>query len=194
MKLTFLTNKAAITVMSGAAILGVAAAGLFWGSAAPAKAATALEAGPPARDPKFVETMFANMKLRLQIQQNNLSLTDTLVSETQRRIDDLKAEGQDTSALETALAEYKSKVASAQQAYNEAQAIIDAHAGFGANGKVVDAAQAKETVKSAGEAIRDVHRALREAIRTLRHAARGGHRDLKPGAAPPAASPSLQLP
>jgi hypothetical protein len=96
------------------------------------------------------------------------------------RIDELKGRGKDTSALEAALASYEGKVGEAQVLHDEAVATLSTHTGFDADGKVTDAAAARETLKSAGEKMREAHRLLRPALEELLKALREFRRDNRP--------------
>ena len=73
---------------------------------------------------------------------------------------------------------------SAEHAHDEAAAILDAHAGFNGGGKVTDAAQALETVKSAGSALREAAQVMVGAAKDLQ----GGRQGLARGAPAPAAA------
>jgi len=150
--------------------------------AAPAVPAFAEEGAPPApersRDRgERLEQAFEREQDWLERQAGNLDKAEAVAEKLGGLIEKAKANGVDTGDLETALAAFEASIAQARQAHDEAAAIIDAHAGFNGGGKVTDAAQALETVKSAGAALReaagtmkDAGQALREAVRAWRQA------------------------
>jgi hypothetical protein len=91
-----------------------------------------------------------------------------------------KAKGKDTSALEQALATFRQKLATARTAWQSASDTLATHAGFDAQGKVTDAATARETLKSARSAMLSAHATvvgarveLRQALAAFRKANRG---------------------
>jgi hypothetical protein len=96
-------------------------------------------------------------------QQQRLDNTAKVISETQQYIDKQNAAGKDTSVLVSALNTYKAAVTTAQGDHSTAQGILDTHAGFDASGKVVDAEQARATVKDAGIAQREFHLVMNQA-------------------------------
>jgi hypothetical protein len=143
--------------------------------------ATVQAAGPEGDpDPARLERMYARLTEALAGQAERFSRIDEKAANVQTRINDLKAEGKDTSALETALSDYNAKVDDAKALYAEAAAILEAHTGFDASGKVVDAVAARETLKSAGEKMRAAHRELRPAMGDLLKALREFRRDNRP--------------
>ncbi|MCL5959687.1 MAG: hypothetical protein M1358_10315, partial [Chloroflexi bacterium] len=99
-------------------------------------------------------------------------LPGELAAKVQSYIDNQKAKGKDTSSLETALANFKAAVATAQSDYDTAKSTLDARAGFDANGEVTDIAQARSTVQTAGKAERQFHQTMRKATVDLRKALR----------------------
>ncbi|MCF6278620.1 MAG: hypothetical protein L3J16_07730 [Anaerolineales bacterium] len=112
----------------------------------------------------------------------------------QRLIDKANQKGLDTAAVQAALDAFAQAIADARVIYDNAQTIIDAHAGFDADGKVSDAAEAAETLKSVGEQLKALRetvspsgKALREAIKAFREA---NPRPVKPTDSAPAFAPS----
>jgi hypothetical protein len=95
-----------------------------------------------------------------------------LGDKVQARIDELKAQGRDTSALEAALASYRDEIAAAQASHSTAADILSAHAGFDADGHVTDPEQARHTVLDARQALQDARLTLRKAVLDLRIAIR----------------------
>jgi hypothetical protein len=75
------------------------------------------------------------------------------------------------------LAESERELTAAEQTHDEAAALIDAHLGFNAGGKVIDRQQALETVRNARAALREARQTLRDALRDLRDACRAWRED-----------------
>ncbi|MBV6451518.1 MAG: hypothetical protein MHPDNHAH_02262 [Anaerolineales bacterium] len=108
----------------------------------------------------------------------NLGKTEKFVAKVQKLIDHAAQNNKDVSAVQAALDAFEDAALNdAKPIYESAQEIIDAHAGFDANGKVTDPEQAKETVHALGEkmkAIKDAMggtgKALREALQAFREA------------------------
>jgi hypothetical protein len=98
-------------------------------------------------------------------------------------IQTLGDEGQDVSELEAALEEFEAALAEALGFYQQAADVLNEHAGFDENGKVIDRQQAAETVRAAGRSLRDGRRALKEGVIDLRRAVRDWRRDHRPGPA-----------
>jgi hypothetical protein len=169
---------------------GLAALSLALGAVAPAFAA---EAAPPAPDPARRDERLSRLLERelnwLEAQADHLARAGEAAGKVQDFIDTARAEGKDTAGLEAALVDFQATVAEAQAAHDEAHAILDARAGFDAQGQVVDARQARETLADAGRALRDGHFHLRQAERELRQEMREFRRENRPR---PAGMPTPQ--
>jgi hypothetical protein len=140
--------------------------------AVPAAPAFADEEDPPSaersRDGSTrLETAFAREKGWQSRQSANLARAGTAADKLGALIEKAKANGVDTGDLETALAQFEGQLASAEESHGEADAIIGAHAGFNAGGKVTDSEQALETVKSARDALGDAAETLKGAVQDL---------------------------
>lgn len=98
----------------------------------------------------------------------------------QEWIDTLAEGGQDVSQLQAALDSFEAGLAEAQGHYEEAKAVLDAHAGFDDDGKVTDREQAAETLRQAGHSLRDSRRALKDGALELRRAVRDWRREHRP--------------
>jgi hypothetical protein len=103
--------------------------------------------------------------------------SDFFVENLQGLIDRAKENGKDVTALQAALDAFKVALAHAKSVYKSGQAIVDAHEGFDANGKVTDPEKAKETVRVMGEKLKEIRtamdgtgKALKEAIKAFREA------------------------
>lgn len=170
------------TLVSGLALLG-----LLFGGAAPAYAQ---ETTPPAPDPARQAARLENVLQRelrwLEGQADHLAKAGEIAAKTQEFIDKAKGEGKDTSALEAGLTAFQARVAEAQAAHDQAQAVLSAKAGFDADGKMTDAQLARRTLADAGQALRQGHFILRQAERDLRQAVRDFRRANRPQ---PAAQP-----
>ena len=187
--MTLISRKATFTLLAGLAALS-----LFFSAAAPAFAQTETPpapgtgprlppAGPvdPARRTERLERLLQRELNWLEGQSQHLAKAGEAVTRTQEFIDQAKAEGKDTGGLETALAAFRAELAEAQAAHDQAQALLDARAGFG---KASDPQAARQTVAEAGQALRRAHFTLRQAETDLRQAVREFRRANRP--APPA--------
>lgn len=166
--------------LTGFAACAIALAGIV---AAPVSTARAdAQAGTPPQGVSNarLEYRLKQTKLLLQGQQNRIDLARLAAEEAQDRIESLKAEGKDTASLESALAIFNDQIDEAQARHDEAQDIIDAHAGFDAKGKVTDAEQAKTTLRDARVAMREAQEILRNAGREFRQAVRDFRLSNKP--------------
>ncbi len=137
-----------------------------------------------------LEKAFTAEQNRLGVQQANLDKTNTLVTRVQSLIDNAKAKGEDTSALESALATFQSQVGNARSAHATAASILSTHAGFNPNGKVTDATAAKQTVLDARQALQNAATQMTQAVQDLKSAVQAW-RDTHPQAVPTAAAPGL---
>ena len=102
---------------------------------------------------------------------------DQRITKGQELINKARANGKDTSAVQTALVAFSAAVKQAQPIYQSAQGIVSSHSGFDANGQVTDPAQALTTVQGLGGKFKDIHQllqgprvALRDAIKAFRQA------------------------
>lgn len=134
---------------------------------------------PPAQmpDPSRLEQGYQRLLEISDRQGEHLEGISERVAKIQARIDKLKADGKDTRALEEALQNYLAQVEEAKIIHAEAEAILAVHEGYDSQGKVIDAAAAKETLKSAGGKLRDAHQELRPAWRDLLKVMREFRRD-----------------
>jgi uncharacterized protein YukE len=105
--------------------------------------------------------------------------SDQILSKAQDLINKAKANGKDTSALQSALDTFSQAVKQAEPVYQSAGGILSSHQGFDANGNVIDRTQAIATVKDFAsqlknirQLLRDPRKALREAIKAFRAANR----------------------
>jgi TolA-binding protein len=165
-------GKTIWTIASGLLVLALTAAAFV---AAPAPPAFADDGTPPSagrsRDRgALLERAFEREKDWLARQDDNLGKAEAGADKLAGLIEKAKANGVDTRDLEAALAQFRGQIGSAKHAHDEAVAILDAHAGFNGGGKVTDAAQALETVKGAGSALREAAQVMTGAAKDLRAA------------------------
>ncbi len=162
------------TMVGGLLVLALTAAAFLVVPAAPAYAD---EEDPPApersRDRgELLEQAFEREKDWLARQSDNLAKAGGAGDKLGELIEKAKDRGLDTADLEAALAQFQAGLASAQASHDEAAAIIDAHAGLYGGGMVTVPDQARETVKSAGAALREAMQMLKGAGQGLRDAVR----------------------
>jgi hypothetical protein len=137
---------------------------------APTSTAYADDGTAAAPGGKALEKAYQRELKWLSIQQEHLNKAGEFTGKVQTFIDEQKAKGKDTSALEAALAAFNQQVAAAQGEHDNAASILSAHAGFDENGQVTNREAARETVKSAHEALANARKTLWQAERELRKA------------------------
>jgi hypothetical protein len=125
---------------------------------------------------------------RLRLQDVRLKTASQYAGKIDQLIAKLKAKGQDTAALEQAVAAFRTGITQARAEWQAASATLATHAGFDGAGKVTNADQARATLKDAHGHMEQAHTIARGAYQKL-HAAiaayRKAHRELKEPAAPP---------
>lgn len=158
--------------------LALVAAALPWTSvfAAPAADPTT----PPADGEKSntrIESLWTREQNAVERMGKVLDRSNTMTEKVQTWIDRAKENGKDVTALQAALDAYKQAVQEAGPMYEQAQSIVNEHAGFDADGKVTDREQAIQTLKDLGAQLKDLRgqigtpgKALREAIKAFREA------------------------
>jgi hypothetical protein len=174
-------------ISSGLLVFGLTAAAFVAVPASPAYADDGLPpSGERSRDRgTLLEKALEREKNWLSRQGDNLARAEAGAGKLEELIETAKANGVDTSDLEAALSKFRSQMARAEHPHDEAAAILGAHAGFNGGGKVTDAAQALETVKSADNALRDAAQVMLGATRDL-HAAIQAWRQAHPRPQAPA--------
>ncbi len=153
-------------------IVGVAAFAMPGGSAA-AQTPTPQPTVPQAR----IGLANARLERTLQAEQATLERMtrhfdrlDQLVTRVETLITRAKENGNDVSALETALAEFKSEESDARVVLNSASSLLAAHPGFDANGKVTDRAVAKTTLDDGHTKFQDIRAVIVDGAKNLRDA------------------------
>ena len=161
-----------------AVLAALVAVGISFGSAsaAPAKPTTPKPANAGLSHTYKVE------QDRLKLQDVRLKNADKHAGKIDEIITKLKAKGQDTAALEQAVAAFRAEIVKARAEWQAAGATLSTHAGFDADGKVTDADQARATLKDAHGHMEQTHAIARAAYAKL-HAAvvayRKAHREVK---------------
>ena len=148
-------------------------------SAAPAKPAPSTNTG--------LSRSYKVEQNRLKVQEVRLKNADRHAGKFDALIARLKAKGQDTAALEQAVATFRAEIVKARAEWQSASATLSTHAGFDAAGKVTDADQARATLKDAHSHMEQAHVIAHAAYVNL-HAAfvtyRKTHREVKEPLAP----------
>ncbi len=156
--------------ISGMAVALLAALAL----AAAMPATKALAAPTPGALGQAADKALANFLTREQnvydAQTHRLEVADKLAAKIQDWIDKLKAKGKDTGGLEAGLAAFNTQITQAKAAHDQAGQLLQAKAGFNADGTVADRDQAHATVLDIRTALRTAHLALVMAMPDLRKA------------------------
>jgi hypothetical protein len=155
---TFRHFQSGMIKWAGGLLAALLVAGL---ALAPAYAAESSAAGTP---PGPVDQLLANLFQReqswLSVQTHTLADANTIAANAQNWINTLKAQGKDTTPLETALAAFNGQVAGAQTAHDTAAGLLATHAGYDASGAVTDAAQAATTLRQGYQSLQQAHLTL----------------------------------
>ncbi|MCL4561772.1 MAG: hypothetical protein M1281_14335 [Chloroflexi bacterium] len=190
-----LIGASSVTLLAGAVFL--VPSGLVQAAVSPQTGTppTSPSTTPSAQQTARLENLYQRELKALAAQGTRLNNVDALVVKAQDAINRLKANGKNVVPLQTALDDFNATLPSAEAAHASAQMILDAHAGFDANGKVTNLNQARQTVLTAGQDLRAAHRILTNAVRDLRrvvriyrHAAAGSNPAAPAGT--PAATPT----
>jgi exonuclease VII small subunit len=122
----------------------------------------------PDQDGALLENLLVRERLALSNQQSRLMLSHTVAESTQEYINRQQQAGKDTAALEAALAAFNQAIASSEANNASAGALLANPAGFDADGQVVDANAALQTLRDAGRLLRQAHLTLTQATLDLR--------------------------
>jgi hypothetical protein len=110
-----------------------------------------------------------------EVQEGNMEKAANAIDKIEAAIDKAQSLGIDTGQAEALLASARSQLAAAEDKHEVAGAILNAHAGFGSDGRVLDREQAGDTCRTGRDALanaRDALRDMREIGRELRQIAR----------------------
>lgn len=160
-------------------VLGLCAVALLagvWVSPAAAQEPTTT----PAREYVRLEYALKRLTIRADVQQDLIEGARQYADLTEEFIEDQQTAGRDTSALEAALSTFRAEIDQAQALNAEANQVLDEKAGFDADGKVVDRAQAADTIESAKRALQDARQTLAIAAQDFRQAVRDYRQDQRP--------------
>lgn len=131
-------------------------------AAFPATAAFAQEQTPPKpvlTDEKLAE-LWAKESEAYERMGKLFTDSDERIAKAQELIDNAKANGKNTSELQTALDNFAAALKKAKPIYESMNGIFASHQGFDANGKVTDSDKAKETLKQARDKFGEIKSAL----------------------------------
>lgn len=124
-----------------------------------------------------LEKIWARLQHVYEREGRMMNRAGELTARIQTLIEKMNANGKDTAALQSALDAFEQAVEEAKPLYTEIEAIINAHAGFDAEGKVTDREQAIATLKDLAGKMKELRqtvgetgKALREAIKAFRKA------------------------
>jgi hypothetical protein len=178
---TFFSQKlavlAAVVVTVALAVTGLALvpASVFAQSSGPTPTVTpnAPAANPSGakKGPNLAQA-YKREQRAAKVQARNLDKATKAEDRAQTLIDKAKENGKDVSALESALAAFKSAVAEAKGSNSQAAQILATHAGFDGAGKVTDPTAALKTIEDAGKALKDGRTGVKEAGSALQDAAK----------------------
>jgi hypothetical protein len=119
-----------------------------------------------------IEKGFQRVKSWYEKQGNFLDKAGQAIDKTQKLINKANEKGLNVSTVQSALDAFKATLPAVEAAHKKAGVIISAHNGLDANGKVVDAKIAAQTVKDAAAALQEGRQAHLGAGKTLREAVR----------------------
>ena len=125
-------------------------------------------AARPTQDPIYLTNLLTREKLALSNQASRLEMSGKVAQTTQTYIDAQKANGKDTSGMESALAAFNQAIGTAQGYHDQAAKILANPAGFDSNGQVTDAKTARDTLHTAAIPLRQAHTTLTSAALNLR--------------------------
>ena len=180
--------------IAGLSVSGLVLAGIF--AAVPPNAAYAAPATPPApaqtqqtRNARL-EQAYQREQKWLSTQQDNLNKMNAVADKVQQFITTQQGKGKDVSALQAALATFKSQITTAQASHTMAANVLSTHLGFDATGHVTDAVEAHQTSLDARQSLRDAHDVMRQAVNDLHRAVRAWRQANGPQAAKATPTPS----
>ncbi len=111
---------------------------------------------------------------------------EEFIARVQETIDRAAADGQDVAAAQAALEAFQAAAAQSRPLLEEAQALVEEHAGFTADGQISDPEQATATVQAVGDLLRQIRQLMAPAGKDLRQALR----DLRPAKDQPSIQPA----
>jgi len=166
-------------------IVAVLAAALAF-AASPFTAARAADDEPPPAEGRNgrLERNWARQLRALEHLGRAFDASDEHLGKLQDLIDKAAAEGKDVASLQAALDAFEAALTGARPAFASAQEIANAHSGFDADGKVIDAEQARSTMQEMRVKLQEIKSQLGGTGRALRQAVRAFHEANKPAEPP----------
>jgi DNA repair exonuclease SbcCD ATPase subunit len=160
---------AVVTVVSLA--LAAPSGSVFADSSTPTPRASRTGGGANAQNAgAALSSVYQKQQDALSKQADVLSKASGDVSKIQDMITKAQNAGVDSTQLQNALSTFQSQLTNAQNSHNNAASILSNHAGFDGSGNVTDPAAARNTLQSAGQAMRDAHTILSQAVKDLHSA------------------------
>ncbi len=117
---------------------------------------------PKQQDYSRLEELYQREQTALAKLEGFLLKGEDAIGRVEGLIDHGNANGLDTSVLSAALSTFESSLATVQSAFNSASTILASHAGFNGSGKVMDRAEAVQTLKEAGAAMKSAGSTLKD--------------------------------
>jgi len=122
------------------------------------------------RGVRLVERKFQIEQKRYEAQGKLFERSADLLEKAQTIIDRAAENGIDTSAAQSALEDFEAAVNAVEPLYAQAGDLVEAHAGFDAEGKVSDVQVAAETVEKIHKLLDQVRDDIHNERETLQHA------------------------
>jgi hypothetical protein len=104
---------------------------------------------------------------QLQGAANQIALEDQYAAEVAASIATVKSQGRDVNDLENGLAQFGNRIAYSKAEWQSADALLSAHAGFDAQGNVVDKGQAKWTLDTSHDQLMQIKQSAKIAKNEL---------------------------
>lgn len=142
----------ALTLAASVVFLALPAGSVFAQGEKPPQVETELPRGP-----QDLEKMFEREIERYERTGERIAKSAEVVEKLEDRIAELVEEGEDSSSLEIILGAFQENMTAVEGAYAEVGELIDEHAGFDADGKVVDESLAVYTLRRIAEGLLEVH-------------------------------------
>ena len=156
------------TMLSLAVIAAVVMLALPTDSVAAQAEPPQMEEALPGEEPRSPEELYADMLERYEQAGERIENADETISRLEKRIETLIRAGEDPAALQAILDTFLAEMDAVQAAYADLGEVIDEHAGFDADGQVIDESLAIYTLRQTAEALLDLHQFGENALFGLR--------------------------
>jgi len=133
---------------------------------------------------RALERIYSRQQDKLARQDARLERAAETNTRVESLIERIRERGLDPAPIVSALAEFNSGIADARRNNLKARAILTIHAGFDDNGQVIQFAEARETVGSAGTYLHSTADSLNTAVRGLVQALRNFWQENRPESQP----------